>query len=198
MAKIHPTAVIERGAVLADDVEIGPFAVIGFEVELGPQVEVGAHASVLGKVRIAARTRVYPHAALGGEPQDRDPKGEPCELAIGEDNVIREFATIHVGTERGGGCTRIGDDNMIMNYAHIAHDCHIGSHCIITGPIGIAGHVIVEDHAVLGAFVGVHQFSRVGTSVMAASNAMLSRDAPPYSLVAGDRARLVGRTSHGG
>ena len=106
--------------------------------------------------------------------------------------MIREFATIHVGTERGGGCTRLGDDNLVMNNAHVAHDCQVGSHCIITGPGGLAGHVELQDHVVLGAFTGIHQFCRVGESAMCAGNAKLRKDAPPFSLVAGDGARVVG------
>jgi len=197
MARIHPTAVVEPGAKLADDVEIGAYAVIGPEVQLDSAVTIAQHASVFGSTRIGARTRVSPYACLGGEPQDKAFAGEATRLEVGTDNVIREHATINVGTAQGGGCTRIGNDNLIMNTAHIAHDCQIGSHCIIASFCGLAGHVTVEDHAVLGAYTGVHQFSRVGESVMAASNAKLSQDAPPFAMVAGDRARLVGVNSIG-
>jgi UDP-N-acetylglucosamine acyltransferase len=197
MARVHATAVVEPGAVLADDVVVGPYAVIGPEVELGEAVVVDAHASVFGRTRVGSRTRVFPYACIGGEPQDRAFEGESTSLEIGSDNVIREHATIHVGTPQGGACTRIGDDNLIMNAAHVAHDCRIGSHCIIASFCGLAGHVTVGDHAVLGAYTGVHQFSRVGESVMAASNAKLSQDAPPFAMVAGDRARLVGVNSMG-
>ena len=189
---IHETAWVAASAVIDDEAEVGPFASIGPEVVLGPGVEVGSHSTILGRTTIGAGTRVYPHACLGGDAQNRDPRSPECSLEIGRGNVIREFVTINVGTVRGGGCTRIGDHNMVMNNAHIAHDCRVGSHCIITGPGGLAGHVQVEDHAVLGAFSGVHQFARVGESVMAAGNAMLSKDAPPFSLVAGDRARVMG------
>jgi UDP-N-acetylglucosamine acyltransferase len=197
VAQIHPSAVVDSGAVLADSVEIGPLSWIGPEVELGEDVHVGAHAVIAGRTRIAAGTRVHPFACLGGTPQDKEFSGEETSLEIGERNVIREHVTIHVGTSRGGGCTRIGDDNFIMNTAHIAHDCRIGSHCIIASFSGLAGHVTVEDHAVLGAYTGVHQFCRVGESVMAASNAKLSLDAPPFSMVAGDRAHLVGANTVG-
>jgi len=197
MARIHPTAVVESGAVLADDVVVGPYAVIGPEVELCSAVVVDPHATVIGRTRVGARTRIFPYACIGGEPQDRAFAGEATSLEIGSDNVIREHATIHVGTPQGGSCTRIGDDNLIMNSAHVAHDCRIGSHCIIASFCGLAGHVKVEDHAVLGAYTGVHQFGRVGESVMAASNAKLSQDAPPFAMVAGDRARLVGVNSMG-
>jgi len=197
MGCVHATAVVEPGAVLADDVVVGPYAVIGPEVELCEAVVVDAHASVFGRTRVGPRTRVFPYACIGGEPQDRAFEGESTSLEIGSDNVIREHATIHVGTPQGGACTRIGDDNLIMNGAHIGHDSQVGSHIIIASFCGLAGHVSVGDHAVLGAYTGVHQFSRVGESVMAASNAKLSQDAPPFAMVAGDRARLVGLNSIG-
>ena len=190
--RIHPTAIVEAGAVLANDVEIGPLAVVGPHVELCAGVSIGAHATVIGCTRIGSRTRVFPYACLGGEPQIKDFTGAATRLEIGRDNVIREHTSIHVGSPEGDGCTRIGDDNLIMNAAHIGHDCQIGSCCIVASFCGLAGHVRVEDHAVLGAYTGVHQHARVGESVMAASNAKLSQDAPPFSMVAGDRARLVG------
>ncbi len=192
MARIHPTAVVEPGAVLAEDVEVGPLAFVGPQVELGSGVSIGAHASVLGRTTIGSGTRVFPYACLGGEPQIKGFLGTETRLEIGRNNVIREHTSIHVGSLEGGGCTRIGDDNFIMNAAHIGHDCQIGSHCIVASFCGLAGHVLVEDHAVLGAYTGVHQHARVGESVMSASNAKLSQDAPPFSMVAGDRARLVG------
>jgi UDP-N-acetylglucosamine acyltransferase len=197
LAQIHPTAVIEPGAILAESVVVGPFSLIGAEVELEPGVEIGANVVVSGRTTVGAATRVFPFACIGGEPQDQAFAGEPTELRIGENNVIREHVTIHVGTLRGGGCTRVGDHNLIMNSAHIAHDCQVGSHCIIASYCGLAGHVQVSDYAVLGAYTGVHQFARVGESVMAASGAKLSQDAAPFSLVAGDRARLVGVNSVG-
>lgn len=197
MARVHSSAIVEAGAILAHDVEVGPYVLIGSEVELCQGVSVGAHAAVIGRTRVGSGSRIHPFACIGGEPQDKTFSGESTRLDIGTDNVIREHATIHVGTPRGGGCTRIGDDNLIMNSAHIAHDCRIGSHCIIASFSGLAGHVTVDDYAVLGAYTGVHQFCRVGESVMAASNVKLSLDAPPFSMVAGDRARLVGLNSTG-
>jgi UDP-N-acetylglucosamine acyltransferase len=176
---------------------VGAFSVVGPEVELADGVEIASHVSVIGRTRIGPRTRVFPFAAVGGEPQDRSFAGEETRLEIGADNVIREHVTIHVGTKKGGGCTRIGDDNLIMNGVHVAHDCQIGSHTIIASFTGLAGHVAVDDYAVLGAYTGVHQFCRVGESVMCASNAKLSLDAPPFSMVAGDRARLAGLNTVG-
>ena len=192
MARVHPTAIVDPGAKLADTAEVGAYCVIGPDVELGENVCVQSHAVLSGHTSIGAGTRIFPFACIGGEPQDKSFEGEATRLLVGRDNVIRESVTIHVGTPRGGGCTRIGDDNLIMNAAHIAHDCEIGSHTIIASFCGLAGHVHVQDHAVLGAFTGVHQFARVGESVMTAANSMLSQDAPPFAMVAGDRARLVG------
>jgi UDP-N-acetylglucosamine acyltransferase len=192
LPRIHPTAVVDPAAKLADDVEVGPLSFVGPGVELGPGVVVANQVSVTGLTRVGARTRIHPFAALGGDPQDKSFAGERTRLEIGADNVIREGATIHVGTPRGGGCTRIGDDNLIMNGAHVAHDCQVGSHVIVASFVGLAGHVAVADHAVLGAYTGVHQFARVGESVMTAANSMLSQDAPPFAMVAGDRARVVG------
>lgn len=192
MALIHPSAVVDPGAQLANGVEIGPLSSIGPQVVLAEGVKIGPHAAIMGRTFIGARSEVHPFVCLGGPPQVAGFRGESTRLEIGADNVIREHVTIHLGTEVGGGCTRIGDHNMIMNSAHIAHDCQVGSHCVISSFSGLAGHVTVDDYAVLGAYTGVHQHSRVGESVMAASNTKLSLDAPPFSMVAGDRARLVG------
>jgi UDP-N-acetylglucosamine acyltransferase len=197
LPRVHPTAVVDPAAKLADDVEVGPLSYVGPGVELGPGVVVANQVSVTGLTRVGARTRIHPFAALGGDPQDKSFAGERTRLEIGADNVIREGATIHVGTPRGGGCTRIGDDNLIMNGAHVAHDCQVGSHVIVASFVGLAGHVEVGDHAVLGAYTGVHQFCRVGESVMTAANSMLSQDAPPFAMVAGDRARVVGLNAVG-
>jgi UDP-N-acetylglucosamine acyltransferase len=192
LSRVHPNAVVDPSAKLAEDVVVGPFAFIGAGVELDVGVVVEHHASVEGRTSVGPRTRIFPYAAVGGEPQDKKFDGESTLLLIGSDNVIREHVTVHVGTGGGGGCTSIGSDNLIMNSAHVAHDCRIGSHCIVASYCGMAGHAEVDDYAVLGAFTGVHQFSRVGESVMTAANSMLSHDAPPFSMVAGDRARLVG------
>lgn len=197
MPEIHPTACVEDGAILADDVVVGPFAFVGPEVELGPRAEVGAHVTLLGRTRIGADCRIFPHACLGAEPQDRAFDGESTSLEIGPRTQVREQVTIHVGTTRGGGCTKIGEDNYLMNGAHIGHDCQIGNHTIIASFCGLAGHAQVDDFAVLGAYTGLHQYARVGESVMAAGGSKLSLDAPPFAMVAGDRARIVGLNSVG-
>ncbi len=192
MAPIHPTAIVDPGAEVASDAEIGPYSTVGPDVVLEAGVVVQAHAVVTGITRVGERTRIFPFSCVGGEPQDKSFAGESTQLVIGKDNVIREHTTLHVGTKKGGGCTEVGDDNLIMNGVHVAHDCRVGSHTIIASYSVLAGHVIVEDHAVLGGYTGVLQFTRIGESVMAAGNAKISQDAPPFSMVAGDRARLVG------
>ncbi len=197
MPEVHETAVVDPGASLESGVVVGPYAVIGAEVELAEDVNVGAHVVIEGRTRIGARTRIHPFACLGGAPQVTsafadDPDDPRVGLEIGADNVLREHVTVHVGTAAGRGRTRIGDANYLMNGVHIAHDGQLGSHCVLASFSGLAGHVSVDDHAVLGAYTGVHQFGRIGESVMTASGTKLSLDAPPFSLVAGDRARLMG------
>lgn len=192
MPDVHASAVVDPRAQLADGVVIGPFAVVGPNVELGEGVELGAQTHVTGNTKIGARTRIFPFAVVGEQPMDKKFAGEVSYLEIGCDNVIREHATVHVGTEKGGRVTRIGDDNLIMNGAHVAHDVQVGSHTILASFVGCAGHVEVGDYAVLGAYTGAHQFVRIGESVMTAANTMLAQDAPPFALMAGDRAHLAG------
>jgi UDP-N-acetylglucosamine acyltransferase len=189
---VHPTAIVETGAELADDVRVGAFAVIGPEVRLAAGVEVRPHALVTGRTRIGERTRVFPFAVLGEEPQDKSFSDEATELVIGADNVLREHVTIHVGTLKGGGSTRIGDDNFIMNGVHVAHDVQIGSHVIVASQVAIAGHAEIQDYAVIGGLSGVHQHARVGESAMVGALSGVTLDAPPFSLVSGERATLRG------
>jgi len=194
---IHPAALVDPTAEIAAHVEIGPFAVVGAGVRIGTGVSVGHHASVLGPCEIGAGCQIFPFASIGSAPQDLTYRGEPTRLEIGCDNVIREHVSIHRGTVEGGGCTRIGDANWIMNASHIGHDCVVGSSIVMASFGGLAGHVVVEDHAVLGAYTGVHQHARIGESAMTASGSRVSLDAPPFGLVAGDRARLVGLNTIG-
>jgi UDP-N-acetylglucosamine acyltransferase len=191
MARIHPTAIVDSRAKIADDAAVGPLSVVDGEVELAPGVEIGPQVYVTGKTRIGARTRIHPFSVIGAEPQIlADRTGG--RLEIGEDNEIREFASIHAGSPGGGGLTRIGDGNLIQNNFHIAHDCKIGNHCVLAGQSGMSGHVVVEDYAVIGAKSGIHQFVRVGESGFTAANTMVSMDVPPFAKVAGDRAHFVG------
>jgi UDP-N-acetylglucosamine acyltransferase len=194
---VHPTAIVDPRAKLAEDVEVGPYSVIGENVELAPGVVVGSHVTVMGRTTIGSRTRISPFAVIGGEPQVLGATGENTALVIGEDNLIREFSSIHVGSPNGGGCTRIGNGNFILNNVHIAHDCRIGDRCVLASFSALAGHVVLEDHVVFGAMTGVHQFVRIGESAFTAANSMVSKDAVPYAKVAGDRARFVGLNTVG-
>lgn len=196
-AKIHASACVEEGAILSPGVTVGAFAFVGAEVELGMGVEIEPHATLLGRTHVGPESHVSSHAVLGGAPQDRDWAGESTSLEIGARSVIREHVTINVGTIRGGGCTRLGDDNFVMNSAHIGHDCQIGDNTIIASFCGLGGHTRVDDFAVLGAYTGLHQYARIGESVMVAGGAKVSRDAPPFTMVAGDRARIVGLNTVG-
>ena len=197
MTPIHPTAVVDPGAKLADDVTIGPYAVIGGDVELRAGVSVAAHCVVSGPTLVGEGTRIFPSCVIGTEPQIIGSDGGTTRLEIGRDNVIREFAVIHVGSERGGDCTRIGDGNFILNNVHVAHDCQIGSHCVLASFSALAGHVNLQDHVVFGAMTGVHQFVRIGEAVFTGANSMISKDAPPFTKVVGDRARFAGLNTIG-
>ena len=179
-------------AKLADSVDVGPYVVIGRDVELAADVSVGPHSTIIGKTSIGERTKISPSCVIGTDPQIAGMQGATTSLAIGRDNVIREFAVIHVGSSRGEGLTRIGDSNFILNNVHVAHDCQIGSHCVLASFSALAGHVFLEDHVVFGAMTGVHQFVRIGESVFTGANSMISKDAPPFAKVAGDRARFAG------
>ncbi|MBW2269353.1 MAG: acyl-ACP--UDP-N-acetylglucosamine O-acyltransferase [Deltaproteobacteria bacterium] len=191
MRRVHPTAVVDPGAKLGDDVCIGPYSVVGEGVELDEGVEIGSHVVLTGPTRVGARSRIFPFCVIGGEPQVRDAEGRSW-LRIGRENVIREYTSIHCGTPSPGGGTTIGDGNFLLNNVHVAHDCRLGSHCVLTSFAALAGHVEVLDHAVLGARVGVHQFCRVGESSFIGAGSRLSKDAPPFARVLGARARFAG------
>ena len=194
---VHPTAIVDPGARLADDVMVGPLAVIGAEVEIGPGCSVGAHALLQGPTRIGRDNRIGAYASIGGDPQDKKYHGERSELVIGDGNTFHEFVTINRGTGEGGGATRIGDDNWIMAYVHVAHDCHIGSHTIFANNATLAGHVEVGDHVVLGGFAGVHQFCKIGAHAFAAMYSAINRDVPPFIYVAGQFAVPRGVNAEG-
>ena len=188
---IHPTAIVDPAAELGD-VEIGPYAIIGPEVQLADGVVVGAHAVIEGPTRVGARTRIHPFACLGGAPQDLKYAGERSSLEIGQDNVIREYVTLHRGTAGGGLVTRVGNHNLFMANSHVAHDCVVGDHCVFANSVAIAGHVVVQDRAVLGGLAGVHQHARIGRCAMVGAGAMVALDVPPFTIAQGDRARLFG------
>lgn len=192
MPTIHPTALVDAGAEIAADVEIGPFALIGPKVRIGSATRIGAHAVVTGRTRIGSGNRIHPFSVIGGEPQDKKYGGEDTALEIGDRNVIREYCTLHVGTVQDGGVTRIGSDNWIMAYVHIAHDCQVGDHTVFANNAQLAGHVQVGDWAVLGGYTGAHQFVRIGAHVMTGISSVVLQDVPPYTLVAGNPARPHG------
>jgi len=189
---IHPTAVVHPEASVAENVEIGPYAVVGARVTLAAGVRLDAHAAVEGPTTIGEGTRIFSFASVGSDPQDLKYDGEETFLEIGANNLIREGVTISRGTVSGGGVTRIGDNNILMANSHVAHDCVVGSGCIFANSAALAGHVIVEDGAVLGGMAGVHQFARVGRLAMIGAGAMAAQDVPPFTIAQGDRARLFG------
>jgi UDP-N-acetylglucosamine acyltransferase len=183
-AKIHPTAVVEPGARLADGVQVGPFCYIGEEVEVGENTVFGPHCSVHGPTRIGRDNRFVGHCAVGGEPQDKKYGGERTELVIGDRNLFREFVTLNRGTGGGGGVTRIGSDNWMLAYAHVAHDCQVGNHCVFSNNATLAGHVTVGDHVILSGFAGIHQFCRIGAHAFIGMGAFVNGDVPPFVMVA--------------
>lgn len=184
-ACIHPTAVIEPGAWLGDGVQVGAFSHIGNEVRIGDGSQIGSHCSVHGPTTIGRDNRFIGHCAVGGDPQDKKFTGERVELVIGDRNTVREFATINRGTG-ADGITRIGDDNLLLAYTHIAHDCTVGNHCVFSNNATLAGHVQIGDHVILSGFAGVHQFCRVGAHAFIGMGAFVNGDVPPFVMVAQD------------
>lgn len=183
---IHPTAVIDPSATLAADVRVGAFCLIGADVEIDAGTEIGPHCSIHGPTRIGRNNRFIGHAAIGGEPQDKKYKGERTELVIGDDNVIREFVTINRGTVGGGGVTTVGNDNWMLAYTHVAHDCHVGDHCVFSNNTTLAGHVTVGDYVIISGFAGAHQFCRIGAHAFLGMGALTNGDVPPFTMVGSD------------
>lgn len=185
--KAHPTAIIHPQAQIAASVTVGPYSIIGESVELGEDCEVSSHVVIEGPTRLGKRNRIFPYAAIGLACQDLKYHGEPTRLEIGDDNVIREFVTLHRGTVDGGGVTRIGNHNFLMAYVHIAHDCHLGDHIIMANGASLAGHVEIGDHAIVGAFCGIHQFCRLGAYSFLGSYSVINKDILPYSKTSAER-----------
>src|SRR3954469_22738877 len=156
--RVHPTAIIHPEAKLDPTVEVGPYAVIGAKVKIGPGTRVGPHAVIEGDTTIGAKNRIFQFASVGAEPQDLKYAGEDTQLVIGDENLIREFTTLHKGTSGGGGVTRIGNKNLFMAYSHVAHDCSVGSGCVLANSAALAGHVELGDHVIMGGLTGIHQF----------------------------------------
>ena len=194
---IDPRAVVDPQAELAADVEVGPFCVIGAQVSIGSGTWLGSHVVVRGPTRIGRECRIFQFASLGEAPQDKKYKGEPTRLEIGDRNHIREFTTLHRGTAQGHGVTRVGDDNLFMAYTHVAHDCVVGSHVVLANFATLGGHVELGDWVIMAGFSGIHQFCKVGAHCFLANNAAVTRDVPPYLMVAGQPAAPHGINAEG-
>lgn len=191
-ASIHPRALVYQGAKIGKGVIVGPNAVVGPDVTLHDNVQVEPGAMVLGKTTIGEGTKISPYATVGAPPQDLKYKGEPTEVIIGKNNRICEYVNISLGTVGGGGVTRIGDNNLIMAYTHIAHDCDIGNNCVFANGVHLAGHVTVKNYVTFGGISGGHQFCSFGERAMIAAGSIVVQDVPPFCMVQGDRARISG------
>ena len=189
---IHASAVVGSGAKLGTACYIGPFCIVGDEVNLGDGVRLDSHVVIDGRTSIGRETHVFPFVSIGLAPQDLKYGGEPTAVEIGERNQIREFVTIHRGTAGGGGTTRIGNDNLLMAQAHVAHDCQLGSHIIMANAATLAGHVEIADRASVGAYSGVHQFCRVGFEAFVGGYSVVVKDAPPFAIIQGNHAKCYG------
>ncbi|WP_394059848.1 acyl-ACP--UDP-N-acetylglucosamine O-acyltransferase [Alcaligenes sp. WGS1538] len=195
--RIHETAIIEAGATLADDVEVGAYSIIGANVTIGAGTKVGPHCVIDGHTTIGRDNHFYRFCSIGGMPQDKKYAGEPTRLEIGDGNTVREYVTINTGTVQDVGVTRVGSDNWIMAYVHIAHDCQVGDHTIIANSVQLAGHIHIGDWAILGGLTAVHQFVRIGAHSMIGGTSSVRQDIPPYVIGAGDPFRPVGINSEG-
>jgi len=194
---VHPTAIVHPQATLHPTVEVGPYAIIGPAVRIGEGTTIGPHAVIDGDTTLGARNRVFSHAAVGCPPQDLKYAGEATRLVIGDDNIIREFTTLSIGTAGGGGITRVGHKNLFMAYSHVAHDCRVGNGCVLANSVALAGHVEIADFVILGGLSAVHQFTRIGKHAFIAGGSMVAMDVPPYCTAQGDRAELAGLNTVG-
>jgi UDP-N-acetylglucosamine acyltransferase len=197
MTSIHPSAIIDAKADLADGVEVGAYSLIGAGVKIGKGTKVHSHVVVQGRTQIGEGNIIYPFATVGSPPQDLKYKGEPSELIIGNRNTIREYVSLNPGTTGGGMVTRVGDQNLLMMYCHIAHDCIVGSRNVIANGATLGGHVTLEDFVIVGGLVGIHQFVRIGDGAIVGAGSMVSMDVPPYCNATGDRAKLHGLNVEG-
>ena len=197
MNRLHPTAIIDPNAELASDVEVGAYSVIGSEVRIGKGTKIHSHVVVQGRTSLGEGNVIFPFATVGSAPQDLKYKGEPSELVIGNRNTIREYVSLNPGTSGGGMVTRVGDQNLLMMYCHIAHDCIVGSRNVVANGATLGGHVVVEDFVIVGGLVGIHQFVRIGNGAILGAGSMVSMDVPPYCNATGDRAKLRGLNLEG-
>ncbi len=191
-AAIHPTAIVEDGARIGPGCRIGAYCVVGPDVELAEGVVLHSHVVIAGHTRIGAGSQVFPFASLGQPPQDFKWRGERTELVIGARNTLREYVSLSPGTARGGGITRMGDDNYLMMHCHVGHDCTLGSRIVMANGASLSGHVTVGDGAILGGLAGIHQHVRIGHGAMVGGLAAVASDVVPYGMVFGDRAKLIG------
>ncbi len=195
---IDPQAIIHPDAVLGSNVSVGPWSIIDAGVVIGNDTNIGPHVVVRGPTRIGANNRIFPFCSIGDDPQDKKYQGEAgSQLEIGNGNVIREYCSINRGTVASGGVTRVGDDNWLMGYCHIAHDCQVGSHTVFANNATLAGHVFIEDHVTLGGFTGVHQFCRVGAYSFTGIASIIVKDVPPFIIVTGNTASAHGLNREG-
>ncbi len=185
---VHPSAIVDPAATVDASAEVGPFCIVGSEVSIGARTRLVAHVFVDGPTQIGEDNTFHPYSTVGVEPQDLKYRGERARTVIGNRNKVREFCTIHRGTEGGGGLTQIGDDNLLQAYAHVAHDCLVGSRCILSHSATLGGHVTVRDYAVVGAHCGVHQFCEIGEHCYIGGYSVITQDVLPYSLVVSERA----------
>ena len=190
MVKIHPTALVDAGAELDSSVTVGPYTTIGPHVRVGAGTSIGSHCVIEGHTTIGLDNRIFQFNSLGAVPQDKKYAGEPCELVIGDRNTIREFCTFNIGTANDKAVTRLGNDNWMMAYVHLAHDCQVGNHTIFANSTQLAGHVEVGDWAILGGFTVVHQFCRIGAHSFTAMNSLLFADLPPCAMCQGQPAHV--------
>src|SRR4026208_721178 len=197
MSRIHPTAIVDSRAELDGEVEVGPFSVIGAGVRIGKASKIHSHAAIQGRTTLGQGNVVFPFATVGSAPQDLKYRGEPSELIIGDRNTIREYVSLNPGTSGGGMVTRVGDQNLLMMYCHIAHDCSVGNRNVIANGATLGGHVTIEDFVIVGGLVGIHQFVRIGSGAILGAGSMVSKDVPPYCNATGDRAKLHGLNLEG-
>lgn len=192
MARIHPTAIVDPGAFLDDTVEVGAYSIIGPHVSIGTGTKIGPHVVIEGNTTIGRDNTFFQFCSIGAAPQDKKYGGEPTRLEIGDRNVIREFCTFNLGTAQDAGVTRLGNDNLILAYVHLAHDCQVGNHTIFSNNATLAGHVHVGDWVILSGFAAVHQFCRIGAHAFVGMNTSLTQDVPPFVLLAGNPATVHG------
>ena len=189
---IHPTAIINNKSKISNDVEIGPYCIIGPDVELGSKTKLHSHVSIIGNTKIGTNNEIFPFVSIGTDPQDLKYKGEKNSIIIGNNNKFREYVNINPGTEQGGTVTKIGNNNLLMVYCHVAHDCNLGDNIVLANNVQVGGHVVIQDNAIVGGSCAIHQFSRIGKLAMVGGMTGVLSDVIPFGLSLGNRNNLVG------